>query len=261
MQEKVSVIMPNYNGEKFLAETIESVLSQTYTDWELLVVDDCSTDGSAELIRSYAQRDGRIKLFVQEKNLGAAAARNRALGEASGKWIAFLDSDDVWYPQKLERQISFMNQNGYAFSYTRYEQIDENSKPLGVEITGPKAVGKRKMFRYCYPGCLTVMYDATVVGRLQIDERIGNGENDYALWLKAVKKAECHYLGETLAKYRVRRVSLSHGKKLRLVKNHYYLMRYSENRGRIASFYYMTIHLFYGALKKIFMRKRTKGEG
>ena len=114
------------------------------------------------------------------------------------------------------------------------------------------------MFHYCYPGCLTVMYDAETVGKLQIDPRVGNGENDYALWLKAVKKAPCFYLDEILARYRVRKISLSHGRKIRLVKNHYYLMRYSENRGRFVSFYYMMIHLFYGALKKMFYVKREK---
>ncbi len=256
MGELVSVIMPNYNGEKFLAETIESVLAQTYSDWELLIVDDCSTDGSVALIQGFAEKDARIRLFVQEKNSGAAAARNRALSEAQGKWIAFLDSDDIWLPEKLEKQLSFMTENGYAFSYTKYEHVDENTEPTGIVVTGPKKLGKHKMFRYCYPGCLTVMYDAEVVGVLQVDERVGNGENDYALWLKAVKKADCYYLGETLARYRVRKVSLSHGKKMRLIKNHYYLMRYSENRGRFVSFYYMMIHLFFGVWKKIVYVKR-----
>ena len=258
MGELVSVIMPNYNGERFLAETIESVLAQTYQNWELLITDDCSTDGSVAIASSYAEKDPRVKLFVQEKNSGAAEARNRSLSEAKGKWIAFLDSDDVWLPEKLEKQIAFMEENGYKFSYTKYEHIDENSERMGVTVVGPKKLGKRRMFHYCYPGCLTVMYDAETVGVLQVDGRIGNGENDYALWLKAVKKATCYYLNETLARYRVRKVSLSHGRKMRLVKNHYYLMRYSENRGRFVSFYYMMIHLFYGALKKIFYVKRGK---
>ncbi len=258
MNELVSVIMPNYNGEKFLAETTGSVLAQTYQNWELLITDDCSTDGSVAIASSYAEKDPRIKLFVQEKNSGAAEARNRSLREAKGKWVAFLDSDDVWLPEKLEKQIAFMEENGYKFSYTKYEHIDENSERMGVVVVGPKKLGKRRMFHYCYPGCLTVMYDAETVGVLQIDERVGNGENDYALWLKAVKKAPCYYLDEILAQYRVRKVSLSHGRKMRLVKNHYYLMRYSENRGRFVSFYYMMIHLFYGALKKMFYVRRGK---
>ena len=258
MDELVSVIMPNYNSERFIDETINSVLSQTYQNWELLIVDDCSTDKSVEIIKSYCDRDLRIKLFVNEKNSGAAASRNRALRESTGKWIAFLDSDDLWLPEKLEKQLAFMVDNGYKFSYTKYEHIDENSVSTGTVVTGPNRLTKRKMFRYCYPGCLTVMYDSDAVGLLQIDERIGNGENDYALWLKAVKKADCYYLGEILAKYRVRKVSLSHGKKLRLVKNHYYLMRYSEHRGRVVSFYYMIEHLICGTYKKLFYVKRRK---
>ena len=116
MNDLVSVIMPNYNGEKFLAETIESVLAQTYSNWELLITDDCSTDGSVALIRSFAEKDPRIKLFVQDENRGAAEARNRSLREANGKWIAFLDSDDLWLPEKLERQIAFMEESGCKFS-------------------------------------------------------------------------------------------------------------------------------------------------
>ncbi len=261
MEGLVSIIMPNYNGERFLEETIESVLAQTYPDWELLITDDCSTDGSVALIRRFAGKDSRIRLFVQEKNGGAAEARNRSLREAKGKWIAFLDSDDLWLPEKLERQISFMEEGGYLFSYTRYEHVDEETRPTGVTVVGPRTIGKRKMFRYCYPGCLTVMYDAATVGVLQIDPRIGNGENDYALWLKAVKKTKCYYLDECLARYRVRKVSLSHGKKMRLIKNHYYLLRYSEGRGRVVSFYYMMIHLFYGTLKKLFYVKRKRPDG
>lgn len=258
MNALVSVIMPNYNGGKFLAETIGSVLAQTYRNWELLITDDCSTDGSAALIREYAEKDPRIKLFVQEKNGGAAAARNRSLNEAKGKWIAFLDSDDVWKPEKLERQLAFMGENGYAFSCTKYEHIDENSRPLGKVVVSPKVIGKHKMFRYCYLGCLTVMYDAETVGLLQTDERIGNGLNDYALWLKAVKKAKCYYLDECLAAYRVRNSSLSHGKKARLIKEHYRLMRIGEGRNCLVSLWYTCVHMLFGVMKKLFYVKKKR---
>ena len=258
MDELVSIIMPNYNGEKFIAETIESVLNQTYTNWELLITDDCSTDNSVNIINSYADKDGRIKLLKNEKNSGAAQARNVALKEAKGKWIAFLDSDDMWLPEKLEKQIAFMTANGYKFSCTKYSHIDENSQPLHKVVISPKVIGKRKMFRYNYLGCLTVMYDADAIGVLQVNPEIGNGRNDYALWLKAVKKENCYYLDEALALYRVRTSSLSHGKKLRLVRTHYDLMRLSEGRSKFVSCWYTLKHLFFGTLKKLFYVKKEK---
>ena len=164
--------MPSGNCEKFLEETINSVINQTYHNWELLIVDDCSTDNSIEIIKSFIDKDDRIKLFENEKNSGAAASRNKALREATGKWIAFLDSDDLWTPDKLEKQIAFMTENSYKFSFTKYEHIDEESKPLNRVVTGPKKVSKHKMFCYCYLGCLTVMYDAEHVGLIQIPDNI-----------------------------------------------------------------------------------------
>lgn len=258
MDQLVSIIMPNYNGEKYIAQTIESVLAQTYPNWELIIADDCSTDNSVNIINSYAEKDSRIKLITGEKNSGAAQARNVALLQAKGKWIAFLDSDDKWLPAKLEKQIAFMNANGYKFSCTKYAHIDENSKPLNKVVTSPKVIGKRKMFRYNYLGCLTVMYDAEAIGVLQVNPEIGNGRNDYALWLKAVKREKCYYYDEVLALYRVRTSSLSHGKKLRLVRTHYDLMRLSEGRSKFVSCYYTLKHLFYGTLKKLFYVKKDK---
>lgn len=261
MEEKVSVIVPNYNCEKFLEETINSVIYQTYKNWELLIVDDCSTDGSVEVIKKLQATDDRIKLYINEKNSGAAASRNKALREATGKWIAFLDSDDLWLPDKLEKQIAFMEENGYKFSYTAYEHVDENSSPLNVRVTGPKVLSKRKMFRYCYPGCLTVMYDSSDTGIVQIPDEIANGENDYAIWLKVCKFYKCYYLNEVLSLYRVRNSSLSHkSSKLRLIKNHYRLFKISENKCSFVAFFCTLRNLFYGVLKKLFYVKKKKSE-
>lgn len=258
MEEKVSVIVPNYNCEKFIGETVNSVINQTYKNWELLIVDDCSTDGSVEVIKKLQAADGRIKLFINEKNSGAAASRNKALKEASGKWIAFLDSDDLWLPDKLEKQIAFMEENGYKFSYTAYEHIDENSNSLNVRVTGPKVLSKRKMFRYCYPGCLTVMYDSSDVGAVQIPDEIANGENDYAIWLKVCKAYKCYYLNEILSLYRVRNSSLSHkSKKTKLMKNHYRLFRISEGRSSVGAFFCLLRNLFYGFWKKVIYVKKV----
>ena len=121
----VSIIMPNYNSEKYIEATINSVLAQTYHNWELLFVDDCSSDASLELVKAF--QDERIRIFSMKKNGGAALARNKAIEEAKGRWIAFLDSDDLWIPEKLEKQITYMQNNGVSFSYTDYEVIDENN--------------------------------------------------------------------------------------------------------------------------------------
>lgn len=162
MDELVSVIMPSYNTGKYIGESIWSVLKQTYENWELLIVDDCSTDSTDEVVKPFLS-DVRIRFYKNEKNNGAAVSRNRALREAKGRWIAFLDSDDLWKPEKLERQIRFMKNNGYHFSYTNYSEIDENGKPNGISVTGPRKITKTGFFNYCWPGCLTVMYDSKII--------------------------------------------------------------------------------------------------
>lgn len=197
----VSIIMPSWNTGRFIAESIQSVLDQTYTKWELLIVDDCSTDNTDEVVKSFS--DSRIKYYKNEKNSGAALTRNRAIREAKGEWIAFLDSDDLWEPQKLENQIVFMNKNGYVFSYHEYVKIDEEDKPLNIYVSGPLVVTKRKMYNYGYPGCLTFMYSAKAMGLIQIKDIKKN--NDYAILLKLCKKADCYLLKENLAKYRIRK--------------------------------------------------------
>jgi glycosyltransferase involved in cell wall biosynthesis len=255
MEEKVSIIMPNYNCERFIEETVNSVINQTYQNWELLIVDDCSTDNSVEIIKNCCNSDARIKLFINEKNSGAAASRNLALREATGKWIAFLDSDDLWTPDKLEKQIAFMEENGYKFSFTKYGHVDENTNSLKQIVCGPKKVSKRKMFRYCYLGCLTVMYDAECVGLIQISENVQK-RNDYAMWLKVSKKATAYYLDEVLAYYRKRSGSISHQSKLSLIKYHYRLFRISENMNPFRAFYYTCKNLFFGFWKKIIYVKK-----
>lgn len=249
MSELVSIIMPSYNTGKFIEETIESVLSQTYTDWELIIVDDCSTDNTDEVVAQYLS-DTRIRYIKNEKNSGAAVSRNRALKEAKGKWIAFLDSDDLWLPEKLEKQIEFMKSNGYAFSYTRYSEIDESSKPLGVTVMGPRKIGKTGMYNYCWPGCLTVMYDFDTVGLVQIEDIKKN--NDYAMWLKACKKAKCYLLDEDLARYRKRSGSISNHSYTALVKWHYRLFKEADGKNAVVSAIFTVRNLFFGVWKKIF---------
>lgn len=244
----VSIIMPSYNTAEYIEETIQTVQNQTYSNWELLIVDDCSSDNTLQILEKY--QDSRIKIFVNEQNSGAAVSRNKALREAKGQWIAFLDSDDLWSSEKLEKQISFMEKNGYAFSYTNYEEMDSEGNLTGVRVTGPKIITKIGMFNYCWPGCLTVMYDAEKIGLIQIADIKKN--NDYAMWLKVCKKADCYLLDEYLAKYRKGRVgSVSTHSIKTMIGWHYKLFKNAENKSACNALVYTAINLFFGVIKKI----------
>lgn len=273
MSELVSIVMPSYNTGRFIAESIRSVMAQTYTNWELIIVDDCSTDNTKEILSLHCLCEERsdeaihngckIRVLQNVTNSGAAVSRNLALREARGKYIAFLDSDDLWAPDKLEKQIRFMEENGYDFTYTKYNEIDENGSALGVVVGGPAHIGKTGMFNYCWPGCLTVMYNRKVVGDIQIADIKKN--NDYAMWLKIISKAKCHLLPEVLASYRKRTGSISHdchsersvaksknlNRYLSLVKWHYKLYRKAECLNPISSLWITFRNLFFGVWKKM----------
>lgn len=245
----VSIIMPSYNTAQYIEKTIKSVLDQTYTNWELIIVDDCSTDNTDEVVKNYLT-DKRIKYLKNEQNSGAAVSRNRALREAKGQWIAFLDSDDLWMPEKLEKQICFMKENGYNFSYTDYEEINAEGNMTGVFVTGPKKITRTGMYNYCWPGCLTVMYDATKVGLIQISDIKKN--NDYSMWLKVCKKADCYLLDECLGQYRKGRVgSVSTHSIKTMIGWHYRLFHEAEKRSALVSAIFTLRNLFWGVLKKI----------
>ena len=246
MNELVSIIMPSYNTGKFIQETINSVKNQTYNNWELIIVDDGSTDNTDEVVR--AIKDDRIKYIKNKVNKGAAISRNIALREAKGKWIAFLDSDDLWKEDKLEKQIKFMEDNNYYFSYTNYIEIDENSNFNGRKITGPQKITRIGMFNYCWPGCLTVMYDSKRIGLIQIEDIRKN--NDYAMWLKACKKADCYLLNEELAMYRKRTGSISNHSYKTLIKWHYKLYKDAEKQNIVCSIFNTFRNIIFGLYKK-----------
>lgn len=250
----VSIITPSYNTARFIVETIESVLEQTYRNWELIIVDDCSTDDTESIVASF--RDDRIRYIRNEKNSGAAVSRNRALREAKGRWIAFLDSDDLWLPEKLERQIGFMKRNDYAFSYHEYIEISEDGEDIGISVSGKRHVGKFDMFACCWPGCLSVMYDAAKIGLIQIRDVRKN--NDTAIWLKAIRKADCHLLPESLARYRRRKGSITPPSLKARILWHYKLFRDAEQMNPVASIFWMCMNVFGNAYKKIFYVKRYK---
>lgn len=242
--------MPSYNCGEYVEDTIRSVQAQTYQNWEIIFVDDCSSDDTISKVTKLQKEDSRIRLFQNKTNSGAAVSRNDALREANGRWIAFLDSDDLWEPTKLEKQVRFMEENGYKFSYTCYQEMDADGALTGVVVSGPKHVTKRGMYNFCWPGCLTVMYDAETVGLIQIENIKKN--NDYAMWLKVCQKSDCYLLDECLAKYRRGRAGSvsSHGI-MTMIGWHYKLWHEAERKNRAASLWYTGVNLVCGFYKKM----------
>lgn len=207
----VSVVTPAYNAERFISETIESVLAQTYSNWEMIIVDDASTDRTIEIVQSYVNKDHRIKLHQLEKNSGSGVARNRAMDLAKGRFIAFLDSDDLWMPEKLERQIKFMLENDIAFSFTKYVRMEEDGTVTNAVTDAPAKVTYDDLMKHCVIGCLTVVLDRSKIGEermLEIRTR-----QDYVFWLMLTKKGFiAHGLPEVLSKYRLVENSISRNK-------------------------------------------------
>lgn len=246
----VSIITPNWNCSKYIVETIRSVQAQTYRNWEMIIMDDCSTDNSCSAIIPFVENDSRIRLMRNEMNSGAALSRNRALREAKGHWIAFLDSDDLWMPNKLERQLDFMVNNGYKFCYTNYCEIDGNSEETGIFISGPKRANWLSVYAFCWPGCLTVIYDRDTVGLVQIADIKKN--NDYAMWLKVCKKADLHLFDECLSKYRRgRKGSISTHGYMTMIMWHYKLWHEAMNMNPLSSIFWTGMNLVFGVYKKL----------
>lgn len=254
-ENKVSIIMPSYNTAQFIERSIESVVAQTYQNWELIIVDDCSSDNTDEVVSEI--RDERIKYFKNDKNYGAAYSRNKALREASGKWIAFLDSDDLWMPDKLEKQIRFMESNQYHFSYTNYVEIDEDDQLTGMFVTGPKKINKALMYTFNYMGCLTVMYDREFVGLVQIEDL--KKRNDYALWIKVSHKSSAYLLNETLAQYRVRESSsiMDRSKSpMSRMKYNYYLWTQGEKMNSLQALFLTGVNFVFGTFKTCIYKRK-----
>lgn len=240
----VSIIVPAYNSECYIGRTIESVISQTYKFWEMIIVDDCSSDKTAEVILSYSLKDKRIKYKKLEVNSGAAVARNVAMSMATGQYIAFLDSDDVWLPDKLSAQIQFMQENNYKFTCTDYEQIDETGIRLGKIIHCREKADYNRVLLDCPIGNSTVMYDVTQMGKFEVPNI--RKRNDDALWLKMLKSEKFIYgLNQVLVQYRVRHDSIS-ANKFQLIKYHWVLYRKIEHLNIMRSIFYI---LHWGVIK------------
>jgi len=211
LKSLVSVITPVFNSSRFIRDCIASVRKQTYENWELLLVDDCSTDDSIQIIKEEAAGDKRIIFMQLDKNSGAAVARNNALSMARGEYIAFLDSDDIWLPEKLETQLDFMMSNNISFSFTEYGLIDEKGNELDKLVRVPAEVDYNFLLKNTTIGCLTVMLDKKVFGNIQMPDL--RRRQDYALWLALLRTGcKAYGLQKKLALYRVVKGSLSNNK-------------------------------------------------
>jgi len=237
MTNLVSIITPVHNSELFLEKCLQSVLSQTYSNWEHILIDDCSTDNSFSIIMKYVQNDSRVNYVKLNKNSGAGIARNKAIELAKGRFIAFLDSDDLWHPTKLKKQLAFMENNNCFFSFTSYSIIDEdgNEKPKVMsaikEVTYNSALYKNPI------GCLTVIYDVDFYGKQYMPSI--RKRQDFALWLKLLKKANACGLNEVLSFYRDRKNSIS-SSKIKLIKYEWKIYREEGFNIMKSSFYLLS---------------------
>ncbi len=245
----ISIIMPTYNCSKFIGKSIESVLNQTYPKWELIIVDDHSDDDTPIIAKEFQNKDERIKYFRLEKNSGAACARTKAMEEARGNYMAFLDSDDLWAKTKLEKQICFMKKNNINISCTSYEKIDENGKLLNKAVKAIPKVGYDRLLLDCPVGNSTVMYNAEKLGKFSVPNI--RKRNDDALWLQMLKKEPYIYgYPKVLVRYRIRKNSISENK-LSLIKYHWQLYRDIEHLSVIRSIF----HICFWVLIKLFKIK------
>lgn len=249
MAELCSIITPAYNTAPFIKDTIGSVLAQKHQDWEMIIVDDCSDDGTREIASGEAEKDGRIRLLINKENRGQAAARNAAIRAAKGRYIAFLDSDDLWAPEKLSKQIAFMREKKSPLSYTAYRKIDESGNILGdLPVPGKAGYGSL-LYTNCI-GCLTAVYDVGRLGKQYFPTFLTKHE-DYMLWLKILKKMKtAHGLDEPLAFYRVRQNSVSRNK-MKAAHYQWKIYRDAEGLPLHKSAFYLLHYAFHG-LKKSF---------
>ena len=249
MEFLVSIITPSYNSARFIQQSVESVMSQTYNKWEMIIVDDSSCDNSKEIISSLCKKDARIKSVFLEKNIGPARARNLGIQKSSGKYIAFLDSDDLWDPYKLEKQISFMEDNNIAFSYTAYQSISEDGNTRYSIIKAPDVITYHDYLKNTIIGCLTVVLDRSQIGNLEMPDI--RSSHDMAFWLLILKRGFYAYgLNENLASYRLVGDSNS-SNKIKAAKDVWRVYRNIEKLNLFYSFWCFVHYIFYAFKKRI----------
>jgi glycosyltransferase involved in cell wall biosynthesis len=240
MNDLVSIITPTYNSEKFISASIQSIQAQTHYNWELIIIDDCSNDKTLEIVNNALQLDSRIKLYSSDKNEGTGAARNIGVANSKGNYISFLDSDDLWMPNKLESQLNFMKKNNLPFTFSFYECIDEEGLNMSIRKEAPKLTTYRKLFFCNYIGNSTAIYNAEILGKIPIYKI--RKRQDWMLWLTILKKIKvAQPIPEVLAYYRVRKNSIS-ASKIELLKfnfnvyHHFHKMNYFVSLGCILLF-------------------------
>jgi len=242
MNELVSIITPTFNAEKFIRATIESVLNQSYQNWEMILVDDASTDKTVSIIKEFAQKDNRLKLTELPKNSGNGFARNIALEKATGKYIAYLDADDIWFSMKLENQIQFLKANNLPFTFSFYDCIDEEGNSLNRRVEAPLELTYHQLFFCNYVGNLTAIYDVDFFGKIVIEAT--QKRQDWRLWLTILKQIEVTKpVPEILALYRIRKDSIS-SSKFKLIKHNFGVYRDFHGFNFVFSVLLMTRFLF-----------------
>jgi teichuronic acid biosynthesis glycosyltransferase TuaG len=245
----VSIIMPIYNTEKYVGEAIDSVLNQTYLNWELLLIDDCSTDLSREIAFKKSANDDRIFFFENHVNSGSGYTRNVGIDHSKGDFIAFLDSDDVWCKKKLELQISQMVEKSLDFTYGKYCYLDINgnfSEKFNKVSSSP--ISYRNLLKNNEIGCLTVVYNSKKIGKCYFSNH--RNKQDYGLWLSILKKGfMAHSIDGVLGGYRKRRDSAT-GNKLKMLQKHLFFLMETQNIGFPKAFYYTVCWLYFATIKR-----------
>ena len=249
----VSIITPTFNSEKFIAETIQSVKNQTYENWEMIIVDDCSSDETFSIISNFSKNDNRIKIHQLKNNSGAGVARNEGVNLATGRFISFLDSDDLWKPSKLKKQVEFLISNNLPLTFSFYERINEEGKPLNEIVKCPKKLHYFQLFFCNYVGNLTGIYDVTYFGKINISSI--RKRQDWVMWLSILKKTKIAIpIPESLAYYRVRVNSIS-ASKYDLLKHNFSVYRNYHKLNIVMSILCMIGFLFTQIIIKPFYIK------
>ena len=244
----ISLITPMYNGTKYISQTIDSVLNQTYEHWEMIIVDDGSKDNSAKIVENYSLKDERIRL-IRQSNGGSASARNNALKNAKGRYICFLDADDLLDCCFLEKQLNFLRSKNVAIVYASYRRIDESNKEILKPFIVPDKVDYKGLLKSCSISCLTAMFDKEKTGNVFFDESLRSMRDDFVFWLTLLKKIDYAYGNkEVLASYRVFTDSTT-GNKKKVMKPQFMVYYKLEKLGIIRSIYYFVNWAINGILK------------
>lgn len=250
VEGKVSVITPIYNAEKYLESTLESVFYQTYKNLEIVLVDDCSTDTSKAIIEKFMCKHSEIIYYCQPKNMGAGAARNKALELATGQYVAFLDSDDLWLPEKTEKQIQLMKKKNSPFSYAAIEMMDEDSKTIKEKRNIKESCDYNYLLHNTIIATSSVIIDRSVLGDFRMPLR--RGGQDYATWLKLLRNGTvASGINEALVRYRISSNSLS-SNKFKSIRQVWEIQTQDENINKIFAVYHILCFVF-NASKKYFL--------